>query len=120
MAVSVFTNYEREVVAALLASRFSADQIQAVLDEGTFVSFEHTGVGCFLKVKHVLLPEEYSACDEPWLVGRVGDALCGFVVFLSEGELTLNCFGYATESDQWGYVPEDIRELPVQIERMPS
>jgi hypothetical protein len=50
-------------------------------------------------------------CDEPFLLGTSGSISCGFIVFLGNGELTLECHTWGAES-----VPEDFRTRRVAIE----
>ena len=88
-------------------------QLQAVLDSAHLVSFEHTGVGYFLNVQHSALPAERVVCHEPLLMGKAGDVECGFVVFLGERKLTLECFTYGDES-----LPEDFRKRSVVVRRI--
>lgn len=86
------------------------DQVTAVLDSASIVSYEHTGVGYFLTVRHATLPSHRVVCDKPLLTGRYGDVECGFVVFLEDGELTLECHSWGA-----GGIPENFREWPIEI-----
>lgn len=106
-----FRAFERKVVKTLVSRRMSVDQVTAVLDSASLVSCEHTGVGYFLTVRHPSLPSEKIVCSEPLLVGKSADVECGFVVFLEDGELTLECHTLGSDS-----VPEDFRERQVEIE----
>lgn len=72
--------------------------------------YEYTGSGYFLTLAHQLLPAQAKTLSFPAVVGRSGDVTCGFVVFLGERELTLECH-------PWGAIdiPSNFRELPVDI-----
>jgi hypothetical protein len=59
----------------------------------------------FLTVRHPSLLSGRTVCDRPRLVGRSGSIACGFVVFLENGELTLECQTWGPES-----VPVDFRD----------
>ena len=104
-----FSDFEREVVKTCLASQLPVDEVEAVLDSATWVSYEYTGSGYYLTVRHPSLPSERAICDMP-LTGRSGNIVCGFVVFLGNGELTLECHTWGPED-----VPEDFRERQVEI-----
>lgn len=106
-----FTEFEREVVKTLVRSHIPADQVEALLDSASFLSYDHTGSGYFLTVRHPSLPLARVVCDRPLLVGRSGSIACGFVVFLENGQLTLECHAWGPEA-----MPEDFRVRRVDIE----
>lgn len=108
--MSVFRGFEREVVTILTGSTFSSDTLRAVLDDATLVSEEHTGCGYFLTVRHPALPRDRSVCDRPSLVGEGSGLECGFIVFLGDGELVLECHEWSP-----GSVPRDVRERAVHL-----
>lgn len=110
--VSTFTDFEREVVTTLLGPHMDADRVATVLDDAGIVSYEHTGAGYFLTVRHRILPSETIVCHTPLVVGTCGDVACGFVVFLEHGELTLECHALGDAA-----IPEDFRDRRVRIER---
>ena len=72
--------------------------------------YEYTGSGYFLTVKDRALPLERRALSEPSVVGVAGEIQAGFVVYLGDGEFTLECH-------TWGAVdvPENFRELSVNV-----
>ena len=70
---------------------------------------DHTGVGYFLTVRDDGLPSVRIVLDEPLLMGRSNGVEVGFVVFIENHELTLECHGWGVE------VPADIREREVVL-----
>jgi hypothetical protein len=108
--VSEFTGYEREVVRELVSPRLPEAQIIAVLDSASLVSYEHTGVGYFLTVRHSSLPNDRAVCNKPILIGSSDDYEFGFVVFLENGELTLECHSWGGAS-----LPDDLRARDVRV-----
>lgn len=100
--------FEREAVRLMAEGRIEADVLTRVLDapEGWC---EHSGIGYFLTVRDDALSAERVVLDTPVVLGRVGDIEVGFVVFVEEHELTLECHGWGDE------VPADIREREVVI-----
>jgi len=107
-----FTEFERQVVAILVAPHLPEDVVVAVLDSGAFVSYDYTGSGYYLTVRHPALPSARIVCDEPNMIGKSGDIVCGFLIFLQDGELTLECHTWGPRD-----VPEDFRERDVEIEQ---
>ena len=77
--------------------------------------YEYTGSGYFLTVKHPGLPADRRTLSDPFVVGIAGDVRAGFVVFLGDGELTLECH-------TWGEldVPADFRQRQVNVSTAPT
>lgn len=103
--MSVFSDYEQDVVERLLEAHLSQAEIAAVVADCEFVSLEHTGVGYFLTVSHAAIPKSRVVCHEPLLVGTADGFDCGFVIFLERGELTLECHSWGD-----GSIPADVRD----------
>lgn len=98
-----FVPYEEFVIRQLVSAVLEPVVISSVFKDADLVSLEHTGVGYFLTVRHPALPRDRVVCDEPMISGVSNDLHCGFVVFLEDGELTLECHS-------WGEnIPTDIR-----------
>jgi hypothetical protein len=112
MKPRTFNDYEREVVATLLDGHLSGAVVESILAEAVLVSFEDTGAGYFLTAAHPDLPVERIACHEPVLIGTAGDLECGFVIFIENGELTLECHTWLGRG-----LPADFRSRDVRIER---
>jgi hypothetical protein len=109
--MSVFADFERAVLAALLQPHLAPAAVRNVLDDAEWVSYEHTEVGYFLTVRHPGLPIERLVCDKPLLVGTCDDIECGFVVFVQDGELMLECHSWSGTA-----IPKDLRHRPVRID----
>ncbi len=77
-------------------------------------NYDYTGCGYFLTIKDVRLPSERLVLSNPPVVGSAGDVQAGFLVFLGEHELVLECH-------TWGSVdvPADFRQLDVVISTPP-
>ena len=113
--MTVFRQFELEAIRLMAKGVLSDRQMQFLCDAERLESYEYTGCGYFLSVKHPSLPAEPRTLSEPAVVGKVGDIQAGFVVFLGYGELTLECH-------TWGPVdvPEDFREREVVIGAPPD
>jgi len=112
--MTVFRQFELEAIRLMAKDVLSDRQMKLLCDAERLDSYEYTGCGYFLSVKHPSLPAEPRTLSEPAVVGKVGDIQAGFVVFLGYGELTLECH-------TWGPVdvPEDFREREVVISAPP-
>jgi hypothetical protein len=107
--MSVFKDYERKVLYTLASAVLSPRQLAAVAEEGELVEYDYTGCGYFLTVRHESLPKERTVCNEPVLNGSAGGVDGGFVIYIEDGELTIECH-------PWGdNVPEDFRDREVEI-----
>ena len=108
--MSAFVNFECQVIRLLLGPHVEQAEIDAVLNSATQVSCEHSGSGYFLTVRHPVLAKDGVVYSEPLVMGKSGDLSCGFVVFVEQGELTLECHSWDRP------IPEDFRSRDVEIE----
>jgi hypothetical protein len=108
--MSIFSEFERKVVTTLICGHMNADQVTTVLDTASLVSYDHTGVGYFLTVQHPSLPSKRTVYDKPLLIGISGDVECGFVIFIEDSQLTLECHNWGL-----GEIPKDFRKKSVEI-----
>lgn len=108
--MSQFRPFEAEVLKVLVSGHLAEDRLAKILDSAELVSYEYTGSGYFLTVQHSSLPARRVVCSKPLVLGRAGEVQCGFVVFLENAELTLECH-------TWGPidVPKDFRDHGVEI-----
>jgi hypothetical protein len=108
--MSAFRDFEQNIVRLLLAPHFGADTVDDIEQAAALVSYRHSGVGYFLTVRHPLVPVQRLVCSKPIVSGRSGAVECGFIAFIENGELMLECYSYGNES-----IPDDIRELNVAV-----
>jgi hypothetical protein len=103
-------DYEIKVLYLLASNVLSAQQLETLVSEGEFVEYDYTGCGYFLSIRHPSLPKDRIVCHEPLVTGRADDIICGFVVFIENHQLTIECHS-------WGDidVPEDFRDRDVQV-----
>ena len=113
--MSVFKDFEAKAVRSLVGSILSQTQLDSLLETASLVSYEHTGVGYFLTVRHSTVKSGRVVCDRPLIVGKTGDIECGFIVFLEGGTLMLECHSWGDEA-----VPENFREQRVEIATSPE
>ena len=72
--------------------------------------YEFTGAGYYLTATHPDLPAERSVLSYPIVTGSNRGTLCGFVAFLGDNELTLECHAFGTEP-----FPASFRDLFVKV-----
>lgn len=106
-----FCVFEGHVLRPLVVPTLGAETVEAIEREAELVSYDYSGVGYFLTVKHPSLPSERIVCSKPNVVGRSGNVQSGFLVFIENGELMLECHTCGDVD-----VPEDFREQHVVIE----
>jgi hypothetical protein len=107
--VQALREYERKVIEILTKPVLPAPVLVAVTSLEP-ESVEHTGVGYFLTLRHPALPKERIVCDEPMLLGRSDGVETGFVVFLENNQLTLECHSWGDDQ-----VPASYRDQDVEI-----
>ncbi|MEM1033893.1 MAG: hypothetical protein AAGA56_07355 [Myxococcota bacterium] len=103
--------FERDVITRLCASVLGARTLDRLLGEAEVVDLDHTGMGYFLTLRHPDLPADRHVASTPFLLGESGDVCVGFVVFLQDRELTLDCHNLGTQD----WVPLTVRELALEI-----
>ena len=97
----------------LAAGIWPESQLERLLDSGRLICCEHTGSGYLLTVRHRMITGGRTVCHKPLIVGKAGDLKCGFVVYVQDGELTLECHSWDGEG-----VPDNIRDLNFEIARL--
>jgi hypothetical protein len=112
--VSVFRDFELEVLRLLLRDAVSPAQMRFIEEFSGTIGYKYTGSGYFLTISDPALPVEKSTRHVPAVVGSSGSVQCGFVAFLGKNELTLECH-------TWGPidVPADFRDQAVRISTPP-
>src|SRR5688572_14323188 len=108
--MELFKDFEKHVLHFLLSNTLTSDGIDEIITNGELVSHEYTGAGYFRVVRHGSLPLRRIACHEPIVIGESGAITCGFVVFIEEGQLTLECHSWGEPE-----VPEDFRDMEVRV-----
>jgi hypothetical protein len=112
--MAAFRKFELEAIRLMSAGVLSDKQMQALCDATHADNYEYTGCGYFLTVSHPSLPEKPCTLSQPAVVGKAGNVQAGFVVFLGNGKLALECH-------TWGPVdvPADFRDREVTISTPP-
>ena len=113
--MSAFRDFERKAIKLLAANAMPEVELDTLLDSSSLEKYEHTGVGYFVTIRHRAIPSTRTVCNQPLVVGKAGDVECGFVVYLDNGALTLECHSWGD-----GELPEDFRECQVELSTAPQ
>lgn len=103
-----FRKYEIDAIHRLVRDSVESNILESAL-AAEKLEVEHTGVGYFATVAHELLPKARQVFSSTEIMGRFGDIDLGFVVFIENHKLTLECFTYNDE------LPDIVREEVVSI-----
>ena len=102
--------YERRAIEVLCAGVVAPSALYAAINDPARIECRFTGAGCYLDIQHPGLPEGRVVLTEPTIVGIYQEKRVGFVVFLENHTLTLECHSYGS-----GGVPPEIRNGTVQV-----
>lgn len=112
--MAAFRSFEKHAIRLMAEAVLPPALLDVVLAAQTLDRVEYTGSGYFLTVKHADLPSERRSLSDPPVAGVAGDIQAGFVVYLGDRELTLECH-------TWGAVdvPQDFRDMDVDVQTPP-
>ena len=95
--------FECGIIRTLCDTELGSSLIDSVFRFSDSVSLEHSGVGYFLTLSHANLPMQRGVFNRPHIRGRLGVYRVGYLVFVGNRELMLECFSYEDA------LPEDAR-----------
>ncbi|MBB6368543.1 hypothetical protein FHR56_003722 [Xanthomonas sacchari] len=107
--------FEIKAIGLLTYGVLEPAQFHAICSATELSDYSQTEGGYSVSVAHASLPTAAQTLRSPSVLGRAGDTKCGFICVLADGQLTLEY-----HSVPGADVPENIRELPVQIALDPS
>ena len=108
--MEVLRDFEQTAIELLTRDVLSPEVLAEFKRSAEFVSCKHTGYGYFLTLRHPKLPEKRVVCHRPTLIGVSEGIETGFVIFLENHELTLECHSWGDET-----VPDNYRERHVEV-----
>lgn len=114
LPVNVFRDFELEALNLLLRDAVTPAQMRVITTFSGPFAYRYTGSGYYLSISDQNLPISKSTRSEPAVVGISGAVQCGFVAFLGNHELILECH-------TWGpvNVPADFRDQRIVISTPP-
>jgi hypothetical protein len=108
--MSHFRPFEVEALHHLVDPVLGPETTDTIVRDAQLVGFEYSGCGYFLTVKHALVPKNRVVCSATMVVASAGDVDGGYIAFLENGELMLECYTVGAVD-----VPEGFRDLRVDI-----
>jgi hypothetical protein len=109
--VAALRDFEVRVLHLLTNGVLSRELLARLERAPQPLRYDYTGGGYFLTLGDPALPAERRVLDQPNVVGTQGGTRCGFVVFLRDHELTLECHEYGGDDP----VAPDFRDREVTI-----
>lgn len=103
-------SFEKEAVRLLAGGVLPGPVLEAVAASTAWALEQQSPGGYYLRLRRDGLPLDRVVCSQPAVSGTAGDVVCGFVVFIEDEELTLECHSWGP-----GDVPSDFREYPVEV-----
>jgi hypothetical protein len=82
--------FEKEIIFALLANSECSDIALPLAENQT--TFEFTGAGYFISFENDQLPKHRVVLDKPVITGRLGEVDVGYIAFIENSELILECY----------------------------
>ncbi len=73
--------------------------------------YDYTGAGYFLELTNDILPKDRKTISKPTLFGHADNFEIGFLIFIEDSTLTLECHSWGEEKP-----PETIRKKTIAIE----
>ena len=95
---------EIEVLNLMLDSKFNKEELDSIF-QSPITDYEYTGAGYFLELTNKILPKDKKTITEPLLLGRADDFNVGFIIFIENSKLVIECHSWGIENP-----PESIRE----------
>jgi hypothetical protein len=95
--MSAFRTFETEALRLLLAHKLPAETLLLIENFAGPIEYEYSGCGYFLTIRDQALPAERSVYSDPTVCGRADGIDCGFVAFISEHKLVLECHPWSED-----------------------
>ena len=101
--------FEKDVIRKLCETHVPQVLLEELFEKSE-AEYKYSGAGYFLTFAHSKLPAMRIVCDVPKLLGKWNGINSGFIVFLENSELTLECHTWGDKE-----IPSDYREHPVKV-----
>ncbi len=106
-------SHEQVVLDILVSGIIPNETLKDIKTAPNISKYDITENGYFLTIKHPGLPLKRIVCDKPVLMGECNDLETGFIVFIENNELTIECHGWGDKK-----IPKDFREWNIQIKKV--
>jgi hypothetical protein len=108
--VGAFRRFETQVLRLLVVPKLNEQVVSSIEQNAEFVNYEYSGCGYFLTVRHPAIPLERIVCDKPFVSGLARGIRAGFLIFMENGQLMLECHELGEPT-----VPANYRDLDVAV-----
>ena len=108
--MSNLRKHEKIVLDRLVSGTIAPDLLEKIKENARISDYYATGYGYFLTIEHAELPAKRIVCSEPMVVGDNAGIETGFVVFIENRSLTIECYSLGADE-----VPRDYRDRHVTI-----
>jgi hypothetical protein len=108
--MEIVKEFEKKVLEFMTADLFSHADLNKIIRECKFVSCDYTGSGYYLEISHPDLPESRIVCSEPTVMGEAEGMTVGFMIFIENNYLWLECHSWSEKE-----VPEHFRDYDVSV-----
>ena len=105
-------HFEREAISLLGESTRYSKTLNLLADSAIVAEYEYTGAGYFLTIRAPDLPLIREVLTEPCVVGEWAGIVCGFIAFLENQSLTLECYTWTDAG-----IPKDFRDQAVVVRK---
>ena len=102
--------FESEVLRKMLESEYDSKEIESLITSSILIEYHYTGAGYFLTISNEILPVERKVISKPILIGKTEDIEIGFILYLENSTLTIECHGWGEKNP-----PEDIRNKSIEL-----
>ncbi|NHZ61626.1 hypothetical protein [Massilia genomosp. 1] len=89
-----FRQFELDVLGMLGSPTPYGDRLPLLARSASTIEVEYTGVGYFLSFGSSSLPLARAVLCDPLVIGEVDGIVCGFIAFVENHSLTLECYTY--------------------------
>ena len=103
-------SYEQEVLKILCNDVVPSSVLHELIVNPESINCKFTGEGYFLDIKHKELPSNRIVCDKPTVIGQYKEQEVGFIAFIENRKITLECYNYSNKR-----ISEEIRNGNVKI-----
>lgn len=87
--------FERKIIGELLEMAELKNIVLSGAGDNEVVEF--SGAGYFLTIKDLMLPKHRIVLDRPNIRGKLGGIDVGYLAFVENSELMLECYSYDQE-----------------------
>lgn len=105
-------SHEHIVLDILVSGIIADDTLKDIKSAPNISKYDITVNGYFLTIKHPRLPVKRIGCDKPMLIAECSGIETDFIVFIENGELTIECHGWGDKE-----IPQNYREFEIQIKK---